>query len=296
MTGNQWNSIGNMIDIIEDVAPNIILGIEEFKTCIEQSRKLGKWEAWKRIYFERFKGAFQPMLDIVYQDELESLKPFVEALDFDAALSNARSFVEARGVAQVCQALDRATGFLPPLEPFPVYLIIGIGHANGMALPAPEPYMFIGLEMTKCQASIDGLVAHEDNHLYRVQAFYRNSDPASLTVGKLTVGEFTISEGLATVFPLVLLDQEISATRIAECLPNLGDPKAAIACKPEMHADLLEHWDQPATREMITRFIESGVAYFVGGLMIARLLEDGYNICELTRMPTEELSALVIGE
>jgi len=283
-----------MIHIIEPCEPEIILGIDEFEDCVQQSQMLGKWEAWKGSYFKRFKGVFQPMLDVIYQDELNCLKPYVEAMDFDAALSNARSFVEAGGVDQACQALNRAIGFLPSSEPFPVYLIVGIGQANGMALPAPEPYMFVGLEMTECLDGIDGLIAHEYNHLYRVQEFYRNSGPLSLTVNNLTVGEFTIAEGLATVFPLVLLDQEISAKRIAACSPSLGDPVEAIACRSQMYADVLEQWDQPASREMIARFVENGVSYFIGGLMIASLLELGYGIRPLTRMRTERLRELVM--
>lgn len=283
-----------MIRVIEDVEPTIILGIEEFEECIRQSDVLGEWEAWKQFNFEPFKDAFQPMLDVVYQDELESLQPYVEAMDFNAALANARTFVESDGESQVRQALNRAMDALPTEDPFTVYLIVGLGHANGMALPAREPYMFIGLEMAKCLTNIEGLIAHEYNHLYRVQRFYRDVDYSSYSVSNLTVGEFTISEGLATIFPLVLSDLEFTPKRIAECLPALGDPAEAVVREGTMRADVLEHWDKPANREMIVRFVESGVSYFIGSLMIARLLEAGHDICGLTRTPSEELSELVM--
>ena len=285
-----------MTHVVEHAEPTIILGIEEFEECIRQSESLGKWEAWKQFYFEPFKSAFQPMLDVVYQDELDSLQPYVEAMDFNAALVNARTFIELDGVDRVRQALRHAMNALPPEEPFPVYLIVGLGHANGMALPASEPYMFIGLEMPTCVASIDGLVAHEYNHLYRVQRFFRNLETTPFSISNLTVGEFTISEGLATIFPLVLSDLEFTPKRIAECLPALGDPDEAVMREATMRADVLEHWDEPATREMIVRFVESGVAYFVGGLMIARLLNTGHDICELTRMSTDKLSQMVISD
>jgi predicted Zn-dependent protease DUF2268 len=283
-----------MIRVIEDVEPTIILGIEAFEECIRQSVSLGKWEAWKQFYFEPFKGAFQPMLDVVYQDELDSLQPHVEAMDFDSALGKARTFIESDGEDQVLQALHRAMNALPSEEPFTVYLIVGLGHANGMALPAREPYIFIGLEMAKCQASIEGLIAHEYNHLYRVQRFYRDVDCSSYNVSNLTVGELTIAEGLATVFPLVLSNLEPTPQRIAGCLPALGDLGEVIASEPEMRADVLAHWDEPASREMIVRFIENGVAYYIGALMIARLLEAGCDICGLTRTPTEKLHEMVM--
>ncbi|MCK5828076.1 hypothetical protein KAH43_06070 [Candidatus Bipolaricaulota bacterium] len=282
-----------MIRVIEPVEPAIILGIEAFEECIRQSESLGKWEAWKQFYFEPFKGAFQPMLDVVYQDKLDALQPHVEAMDFNADLANARAFIESNGEDCVRKALRRAMSALPMDKSFPVYLIVGLGHANGMALPAREPYMFIGLEMAKCQASIDGLVAHEYNHLYRVQRFYRDVDYSSYKVSNLTVGEFTITEGLATVFPLVLSEVEATPQRIAECLPALGDPAEAVMREATMRSDVLAHWDEPADREMIVRFVSSGVSYFVGALMIARLLEAGYDICGLTRMSTEKLSEIV---
>ncbi len=43
---------------------------------------------------------------------------------------------------------------------------------------------------------------------------------------------------------------------------------------------------------MISRFIESGTAYLDGGLRIARLLDEGHDILELMRTPTDELKAL----
>lgn len=282
-----------MIRVIEPAEPTIILGIEAFEECMRQSEVLGKWEAWKQFNFEPFKGAFQPMLDMVYQDELDSLQPYVEAMDFNASLANARMFIESDGENQVRQALRRAMNALPSEEPFPVYLIVGLGHANGMALPASEPYIFMGLEQKPCPQGIQGLVAHEYNHLYRVQRFYRNADPASFRVSNLTVGEFTITEGLATVFPLVLSQIEITPQRIAECLPALGDPAEVVTRESAMRADVLAHWNEPANREMIVRFIESGVSYYVGAQMIAQLLEAGYDICGLTRLSTEKLSEMV---
>jgi hypothetical protein len=271
------------------VEPRIILGVDEFVLYAERAQRDGKWEAWKRDYFEPFRGAFQPMLDVVYQCELEKLKPYVQAFDLDSALRTARRFMDAGGVERVRGAFDRCIEALPPEASFPVYPILGIGHANGMALPAAEPYVFIGMERYQRLERLDGLIAHEYSHLVRVQCFYRGIDPSFFTVG-----DFTIAEGLATVFALLVLNQSVSAEGIAACIANLGDPKSAVDGESEMRADLLTHWDRPATREMLARFAENGTAYLVGGLMIARLLENGHGICELTRTPPSKLSALLL--
>jgi len=271
------------------VEPRFVLGVDEFAACVGEARRVGKWEAWKNGYFESFRGVFQPMLDIVYQFELDGLKPYVEALDFDASLRVARQFIADGGVDRVRAAFDRCIEALPPVASFPVYLIVGIGHANGMALPAAEPYVFLGLELSgEAAAGLDGLIAHEYNHLARVQAFYGNIDPLSLTVG-----DFAISEGLATVFALSLLGQELSPETIAASVSNLGDPASAVEREPEMRADLLAHWDHVANREMIDRFVGSGTVYLVGGLMIARLVDEGHDALELTRTPPDELSEVI---
>ena len=275
---------------IRAAQPRFVLGLDEFATCVEEARRVGRWKAWKEGYFELFRGAFQPMLDIVYRCDLHELRPYVEALDFDAALRTARQFVADGGIDRTRAAFARCIAVLPPKAPFPVYLIVGIGHANGMALPAAEPYVFLGLELSgEAAAGLDGLIAHEYNHLVRVQSLYDDIDPLSLTVG-----DFTISEGLATVFALVLLGQEVTPERIAASVSNLGDPASATEREPEMRADLLAHWDRVPDREMIDRFIGSGTAYLVGGLMIARLLNEGHDIRDLTRTPTPDIARLVL--
>ncbi len=283
-----------MIHIIEPVDPSLILGVDDFEACLVESERRGKWETWKSGYFETYRGAFQPMLDVVYQHDVDGLRPYVEAMDWAAALANARAFVDADGVQKVRDAIRHAMTLLPSDQPFPVYLLVGFGHANGMALPAKEPYLYLGLERAKCLESLEGLVAHEYNHLYRVQRFYRDIDDSSYTVNQLTVGEFTLSEGLATVFPLVLLGQPLTPHRIAECSPALGDPAEAVAKETEMQADVLAHWDCPADRAMLERFYSNGVSYYVGARMIADLVDAGYDICALTRTRTEKLGELVM--
>ena len=270
----------------------IVLGVDEFAACVERAQVVGKWTAWKEGYFEPFRGAFQPMLDVVYRCELEELRPFVEALDFDLALDATRRVVAYGGVDRVRAAFRRCMETLPPSAPFPVYLIVGIGHANGMALPAEEPYVFLGLErLGEAAAGLDGLIAHEYNHLVRVQTLYAGVDSTTLTVG-----DFVVSEGLATVFALRLLGKGLSPDQIASTISNLGAPKAAFAREPEMRADLLAHWDRTADREMIERFIENGTAYLIGGLLIAGLIEKGHAIADLTGLPTVEIARSLFGE
>ena len=271
-----------------DPGSGVILGIEAFRACVERAKKVGIWRAWRDGYLTEFRGAFQPMLDVVYQCGAEDLRPYVEALDLDAALASAERFVADGGEACVRRIMEKCHDLLPIPEEIPVYLIVGLGHANGMALPASAPYMFIGLERYLNLDSLAGLIAHEYNHLYRVYTMYRDLDPATLTVG-----DFTLSEGLATAFNLVFMGQAVTQEAIAACIPALGEPAEAVAREPQMRAELVEHWDTVADPAMLERFMMSGTAYLVGGVMIMRLLDAGHDICELSRMPTEDLARLL---
>jgi len=79
-------------------------------------------------------------------------------------------------------------------------------------------------------------------------------------MSSLMVGGFSISEGLASVFALVLRGQDVSAEGTAASISNLGTPESALTREPELRADLLAQCDRIATREMIVRLIESGSA------------------------------------
>jgi len=275
---------------MSSVEPELILGLDEFRSCIHEAVSRGKWDAWKRTYFKPFQAAFQPMLDVLYQVELDGLRPYVEALDFDKALAAAEWFVESGGVERVRACLERCIVVLPPMHSFPVYLIVGLGHAHGMALPGEAPYIFIGLESVECLGALDELVAHEYNHLIRVQRFYAHRSDWSIE--RIPIGEFTLSEGLATIFSLTHTHQAVSSEHIIEAVPSLGSVKEALGGERSMAADVAAHWEQPATREMVVRFIESGVAYYIGARAIASLMDDGHDICSLTRTDPFALDAL----
>jgi len=45
---------------------------------------------------------------------------------------------------------------------------------------------------------------------------------------------------------------------------------------------------------LAARFVKGCAAQYVGAQMIVQLLEIGYDICGLTRMPTEKLSEMVM--
>jgi len=68
-----------------NAGPRLVLGVDEFAACAKRADEIGKWNAWRDVYFEPFEKAFRPMLEVVYRCSRDDLKPYVEALDFEAA-------------------------------------------------------------------------------------------------------------------------------------------------------------------------------------------------------------------
>jgi hypothetical protein len=246
---------------------------------------VGKWNAW-RAYYGTYEDVFRTMLRYVYQCNLEDLRPHVEALDFATALESARKFVALGGVERVGAILHGCMHALPAAEAFNVYLLVGLGHAQGMALPADPPYIYLGLEACPGTEGLDGLLSHEYNHLVRGAAVHRGSEALILRLN-----DWVIAEGLATVFSLVHLGLEPTARRLVSTLPAL--PQDAISKVKEIEIELRSRWKCEMTQELIKRYVTTPWVYIIGGLWIARLLKQGYDIRDLTHMPTDAVSNLI---
>lgn len=265
--------------------PSLIVGLDTFERCVKSAEHVGKWNAW-RAYYTTYEDVFRTMLRYVYQCNLEDLRPHVEALDFATAMESGRRFVASGGVERVGTILRGCMHALPAADAFNVYLLVGLGHAQGMALPADPPYIYLGLEACHGTEGLDGLLAHEYNHLVRGAAVHRGSEALVLRLN-----DWVIAEGLATVFSLVHLGIEPTASRLMSTLPAL--PQDALSKVEEIETELRSHWECEMTQELVKRYVATPWVYLIGGLWIARLLKQGYDIRNLTRMPTDTVSDLI---
>lgn len=101
------------------------------------------------------------MLRYLYFAELDSLKSAVERLDFDRALARAEAFLAAGGSERVRDLLKMSEQALKPAFDYDALLMIGLGHVNGTAIPAPSPAIYLGLEFSDLSDQLPMLVPHE---------------------------------------------------------------------------------------------------------------------------------------
>ena len=116
----------------------------------------------------------------------------------------------------------------------------------------------------------------------------------------------TISEGLATILPGVLQKKKITPRFIVDCgMMFPDDGKYCNEREDEIFDEIMEVWDSHMTRELWIKYFVSGksgkggkkekperIGYYVGSRIIGDLLNNGHNICELTRMPTDKIVEL----
>lgn len=273
---------------------SLVLGIDEFRACAELATRVGKWEAWLSAYYSRFRDIFDAMLRYLYVSELESLRDSVEGFDFNRAIQAADSFVSLGGVERVSSLLRASEEFLGADFDYDVYLLIGLGHVVGTALPARKPFTYLGLER---HPNLDGLVnvvPHEFCHMTRSAMLGDASNPNLL-------GERIVGEGLSCVCSLLVNQQEVTTDSLSSALMMPSD--ALRYCdehRKEMHHGALINWtssmDQALTGEYFTgsdtgwiRGKPARSGNYIGARIVLDLLAQGADLADLVCTPANEL-------
>jgi len=156
------------------------------------------------------------------------------------------------------------------------------------------------LELYGSLEYFDRLVPHEYNHMVRNAAVLTEE----IGRGLPTLKQLTVSEGLATLFPVVLRGEPVTPLSIVA--GGMMAEESAHYCRAhedEVFAELRRVWDRPITPDLIAQFISGSgdgclgdrpakSAYYVGSRIVGDLLNDGHDLCRLTRMPTEAILQL----
>lgn len=273
---------------------SLVLGIDEFRACAELAARVGKWEAWLSAYYPRFQDIFDAMLRYLYVAEFESLRDSVEGFDFDRAIQAADSFVSLGGVERVSSLLRASEEFLRADFDYDAYLLIGLGHVIGTALPARKPFTYLGLEH---HPNLDGLadvVPHEFCHMARSAVLGEASNPNVL-------GERIVSEGLSCVCSLLVNQQEVTTDSLSSAL--MMPPDVLMYCdehRKELHHEAHINWtspmDQALTGEYFTgsdtgwtRGKPARSGNYIGARIVLDLLAQGADFAELVRTPADDL-------
>lgn len=274
----------------------IIVGFEDFKECVEDMVKKGKWGAWCD-YFKGYRNVFEPMLKYLYMMNLNEMKPLVEKFDFEKALCNAGKFLREDGIKNVKSLFLRSEKTCKVEEDYTVYLLIGLGNVDGTALPADKLFIYFGLELYRSPQQLTYLVPHKYNHLVRISTLkYGLKDFKNVTVKDLT-----ILEGLGTLFPLILSRKDINQLSIVDAgmMPN-DVAKYCYKHEKEIKNEIFSVWDRNFSKEIMTKYFQgtsdgwmndkpAKMGYYVGSRIIGDLLKKGHDICELTKTSSDEI-------
>ena len=274
----------------------IVSGIEDFKKCSEIAKEKGKWQAWYENYFVKYK-VFDLILKYLYMGDISVMKEGVESLDFEKAIKTGGKFQDDDGIKLVKDLLLKCEEFCSIDIDYAVYLLIGSGLCDGTSLPAKDPFLYFGLEFYHSPRQLRYLIPHEYNHLVRDSAV-KDAD-----FDKIAIKNMVISEGLATLFPVLLEKREITPLSIADC--GMMPMDAARYChehEEELFSEIREIWGEKPTPELLTEYFWSSSegwrdkiqkkGYYAGSRIIGSLLDRGHDICSLTRMETDKILKL----
>ncbi len=278
--------------------PNIIWGIEQYKKFLKEIPAKGKWEAWKEDYYTPYKSIFDLMLSFLYRaPDIEFLKPSVEAWDFEGGLRAAEAFIEGGGEKLVKESLVHSAKDLNFTKAYDVYLLVGLGHVGGTALPGAKPFLYIGLEMWGDNIeALKFLVPHEFLHMVRSH---------SLEMGTILLGDLVIEEGLATAFSIANQGLPFDkANQLAALLTMDGETWEY--CKENRNKFteiVLSQAEAPLDSDLMTRYLYSdsqrgedgvpgNVGYFIGTAIIIDLLERGFEFPDLMGKTAQAILAL----
>jgi len=277
----------------------IVLGVEDIEKCIEYSKQVGKWRAWREFYYIKYQAVFAPMLKHLYRCGVDDLRPAVEKFDFENALMTANRFLAEGGVALTQEVIAKSQKRCPFERNFDLYFLVGLGNVDGTSLPSGKPFLYFGLERYESEARTRILVPHEYNHLVRSWSVYRGE----LDLSSFTLGDAVISEGLAVVFAGMISDEETPATNPL-LMPQTDIAYCDAHCD-ELVDEVLLHWNEPFTWEAAEAYTNgrstwkdgrpSRIGYYVGAHVVKTALGWAYGIGELTKMTAERIRQIYQG-
>lgn len=269
----------------------ITVGVDDYRRCVNAAPEKGKWQAWLEEYYPRFRHVFDSVARYLYMaDSVESLRPYVEACEFETCLETAERFLSLSGVERVKEILSRSARMLDFEEDCEAFLLVGFGHAEGATLPGDKPCLFFGLELLGDRMDrLAFTVSHEFMHSVRGREF---------STGALTFGQLVIEEGIATAFSMVAQDLPLDNDSLRTALPFMTD-EAFLYCEEHREAltrEVLSHAASPLTAELAAKYLYSGsrldergvpgnAGYYVGTRMVVDLLRNGLSVKELVHLP-----------
>ncbi|WP_169738728.1 DUF2268 domain-containing putative Zn-dependent protease [Salinicoccus luteus] len=139
--------------------------------------------------------------------DMESIKDKVRDMDLETLSKEAEVAIQMHPVKELKEIISDSADYYNFADYYDVYLLVGLGHVDGTALPSESPFLYLGLERLR-NSDIKMLIQHEFNHLVRFNSIEEVNEEMGMAVAQLA-----IAEGLATLAPLVTNELELNEAK-----------------------------------------------------------------------------------
>jgi uncharacterized protein YjaZ len=266
------------------------VGLEKFNHALSNIEVKGNVDAWME-YYTFYRRPFSTIFKTLYMMDVESIKKMVRDSDLETLSEEARTALQMYTIEELKEIIKETADYYNFEAHYDAYLLVGLGHVDGTALPSEIPFLYLGLERLR-NSDIEMLIQHEFNHLFRFNSIEEVNEEMGMTVGQLA-----IAEGLATLAPLIMNELELNEANIREGLfvndeefNRLRDNFSTL--QEELERDFNVALS-PKLHEKYFMYNEGNkypkVGYFIGVHCIIPLLEAGYSLKELTRSKTKDI-------
>lgn len=266
----------------------VINMVEDFKRVVEESAKIGQWEAFKK-YYSKYPKLWDNMLAWLYNVNLEGIEPTVETIDFTQILENVKNNLDK--VQEVESLVKKVVRQLNFEDEFEIYIGVGLGHIIGCSVPDEIPMLYIGLECIGYEGvQLEYLIPHEVNHMIRAH-YVKELKPTAFR-------ERIITEGLGTLYPLIFNQERVDKETFAKALMMpLEKVNVLFENEEKWTRKVFAKMEFDLSPELMKQFFTYDsneeapqlIGYFVGMRMIQKLLEKGNTMAKLTQMAADEI-------
>ncbi|MFZ3152125.1 MAG: DUF2268 domain-containing putative Zn-dependent protease [Anaerolineaceae bacterium] len=263
---------------------------DDYRIMCGEIKTFDTFEAYRR-YTQKYPNLFDGILKNLYLTELDNLRSMIEAVDFAQLLEMAAANQHNGSIDAITSLAKESADCLGFEQPFTVYLGLEMGNIGGCSCdPATAPFIYIGIDRLLDEKTLSFLVPHEINHMVR-GAWLPSIDMMDFC-------ERTITEGLGTYFPLVFHGLEANPTNLSSTLHlSCRQLERLMENSDSLEAEVTALFGQPLTpADMQKYFIYSDPnqeivlsGYYIGNLIIQRLVNAGADIAKLTAKPAAEI-------
>jgi len=280
--------------------------VQEFVRAAEACNN-DHWEIFSQHLYKPFRWLWDPWFATFGWCEpgSEQAREMVNSLELRQCTRQLQRFREEGAADIIKTTLREAESFCPPRANAGAFVLLGLGRTDGCVVPTDKgPALFLGIDTYPGRDRLSDLVAHEYNHVVRLGCPElvpeRFGEGAGL-FGGLTVGDLTVSEGLAVAFPLCLRGEKLTPYAVHDSgLMGRDVAEACLEQEERIQREIYAVWNEPLSKELMVRFFVDGplrngeagglppkAGYYLGARLVQRLLEQGWTIRELTTAPTD---------